>query len=180
METTKTNNLLQYGLLSAVISLLVFIVLYLGGIKLFTSPVAYFAFLIPIVFAVLACVKEKKQSGGYLDFGKALKIAFGVFVISSLVTTAANYIVLNFVDPEFKQALQQYSLEMTENMMKKFGASQDQIDKAIDKAAKEDGFTIGKMMLGFAMYCILWFLFSLIIALIVRKKRPENEMPQTI
>jgi hypothetical protein len=180
METKKVNTLLQYGLLSAVISLLLFVVLYMGGIKLFTSPLAYAAFLVPIIFAVLACVKEKKQRGGYLDFGKALQIAFAVFVISSLVTTIANYVVLNFVDNEFRDALQQYSMEQTEKWMKKFGAPQDQIEKALKDTAEKNPFTAGKLALGFAFYCFLWFIFSLIIALIVRKKRPENEMPNSI
>ncbi|MFY7841006.1 MAG: DUF4199 domain-containing protein [Lacibacter sp.] len=180
MEKKTTNPLVQYGLLSALIGVLVYIGLYLGGVKLMTSPIAYASYLLPILFAVLACVAAKKQEGGFLPFGKALKISFGVFVITGLAGTLFSYVLFNFIDVEFKQAMQQVSLEMTEKMMKKFGAPQDTIDKAMDEAMKKDNFSLGNMMLGFAFSCFLYFLFSLIIAAIVKKKNPENEMPQTL
>lgn len=180
MEKKATNPLLQYGIFSAVIGLIAYIGLYLGGVKLMTSPFAFAMNLLPIVFAVMACIAAKKQDGGYLTFGKALKISFGVFVITGIITSFFAFFLFNFIDLEFKQAMQQASLEMTENMMKKFGAPQDQIDKAMDEAMKKDNFSLGNIMLGFAFSCFLYFLFSLIIAAIVKKKNPENEMPQTL
>jgi Na+/proline symporter len=71
-------------------------------------------------------------------------------------------------------------MEMTEKMMKKFGAPQDTIDKAIADAAKTNPFSLSKMALGFAFYCIFWFLISLIVAAIVKKKNPADQMPQTM
>ena len=76
--------------------------------------------------------------------------------------------------------MQQASLELSEKMMKNFGASQDQIDKAMEQASKKDNFSFANVMLGFAISCFIYFLLSLIIALIVRKKNPENQMPQTM
>ncbi len=180
MESKQSNPLVQYGLISALVGVLFYIILYLGGVKLFMSPVAYIAYLIPIVFATLATIKAKSNNGGFLEFSQALKIAFGVFVITSLATTVLSYVLMNFIDTDFAQAMQQATLEMTEKMMKKFGASQDQIDKALTEASKKSPFTLGKMALGFAFSCILWFLFSLIIAAIVKKKNPQNDMPQTL
>lgn len=180
MEKKVTNPLVQYGILSAVIGLIAYIGLYLGGVKAMTSPIAFVLNLLPIVFAVLACIAAKKQDGGYLAFGKALKISFGVFVFTGIATSLFSYVLFNFIDLEFKQAMQQASLEMTEKMMKKFGASTDQIDKAMNEAMKKDSFSFGNVMLGFAFTCFLYFLFSLIIAAIVKKKNPENEMPQTL
>ncbi len=180
METKQSNPLIQYGVMSAVVGILVYIILYLGGVKFFMSPVAYFAYAIPIIFAVLACLKQKKNQGGYLEFSKALKISFGVFVITSLATSILSYVLMNFIDLEFSQAMQQASMEMTEKMMKRFGAPQDTIDKALADAANKSPFTLGKMALGFAFSCILWFLISLIIAAIVKKKNPADQMPQTM
>jgi hypothetical protein len=180
MEKKPTNPLLQYGLLSAVVGLVVYIGLYLGGIKAMTSPIAYVSYFLPILFAVLGCIAAKKQNGGFLEFGQALKISFGVFVITSLATTLFSYVLLNFIDVEFKEAMQQVSLEMTEKMMKRFGASQDQIDKALDEANKKDNFSFGSVMLGFAFSCFISFLISLLIAVIVKKKNPHNDMPQTL
>lgn len=180
MEAKQTNPLLQYGLLSAAVGVIAYIALYLGGVKLMVSPLAFALNLLPIVFAVLACVTVKKRNGGYLEFGQALKTSFGVFVITGITVSIFSYVLLNFIDLEFKQAMQQTSLEMSEKMMKRFGASQDQIDKALDEANKKDNFSFSSVMLGFAFSCFIYFLFSLIIALIVRKKNPENQMPQTM
>lgn len=180
MEAKQTNLLLQYGLLSAAVGVIAYIALYLGGVKLMVSPLAFALNLLPIVFAVLACVTVKKRNEGYLEFGQALKTSFGVFVITGIAVSIFSYVLLNFIDLEFKQAMQQTSLEMSEKMMKRFGASQDQIDKALDEANKKDNFSFSSVMLGFAFSCFIYFLFSLIIALIVRKKNPENQMPQTM
>lgn len=180
MEAKQSNPLLQYGLLSAAVGVIAYIALYLGGVKLMVSPLAFVLNLLPIVFAVLACITVKKRNGGFLEFGQALKISFGVFVITGIAVSIFSYVLLNFIDLEFKQAMQQTSLEMSEKMMKRFGASQDQIDKALDEANKKDNFSFGNVMLGFAFSCFIYFLISLIIALIVRKKNPENQMPQTM
>jgi hypothetical protein len=180
METKQSNPLVQYGLMSAVVGILFFIILYLGGVKLFMSPVAYIAYILPIVFAVLACSKAKKNNGGFLEFSQALKISFAVLVITSLATSIVSYILMNFIDTEFAQAMQQATMEMTEKMMKRFGAPQDTIDKALADAANKNPFTLGKMALGFAFYCIFWFLISLIVAAIVKKKNPADQMPQTM
>lgn len=171
--------MVQYGLLSALLGIVMFLVLYLGGTKMFTSPVAYLGYVIPIVFAVLACLKQKKNQGGYLKFGEALKTAFGVFVITSLASTLFSYVLMNFIDTEFAVAMKEYSMEMTEKMMKRFGASQDQIEKAVQQASEKDQFSIGSMMLGFAIGCFIWFIISLIISLIVRKENKEG-MPQSM
>jgi hypothetical protein len=180
METKQSNPLLQYGLMSAVVGILMYTILYLGGVKFFMSPFAYIGYVFPILFAVLACLKQKKNQGGFLEFSKALKISFGVFVITAFTASLVSYVLMNYIDQEFSQAMQQASVEMTEKMMKRFGASQDTIDKAIAEAANKNPFTLGKMALGFAFSCIFWFLISLIVAAIVKKKNPADEMPQTM
>ncbi|MBP6686955.1 MAG: DUF4199 domain-containing protein [Lacibacter sp.] len=180
METNKPNVLVQYGLMSGVVGLLFFITLYLLGAKSFASPVALLGYFIPIVFAVLACIKAKKNNNGFLEFPKALRTSFGVFVISNLINTLALYLILNVVDEDFRQALNQIAMEQTELLLKKFNSSQDTIERTLTEMAKSNQYSFGKMALGFAMYCILWFLFSLIIAAIVKKKNPQEDMPQTL
>ncbi|MBY0478345.1 MAG: DUF4199 domain-containing protein [Chitinophagaceae bacterium] len=180
MEKTQSNPLVQYGIMSAVVGVFIYILLYLGGVKVFMSPVAYIGYAVPILFAVLACLKQKKNQGGFLEFSSALKISFGVFVLTAFATTVVSYLLMNYIDLEFSQAMQQASMEMSEKMMKRFGASQDVIDKALADSANKNPFSLGKMALGFAISCILWFLISLLIAVIVKKKNPADEMPQTM
>jgi hypothetical protein len=177
MEAKKTSTLMQYGLISALVGILFFVILYLGGSKLFTSPLAFAGYVLPIIFAVLACVKQKKNNGGFLEFKEALKIAFGVFVITALASTLVSYVILNFIDDGFRESLLQATIETTQKMMKRFGASDDMIDKQVQQMLQSNPFSFGKMILNFAWGCIIWFIFSLIIAAIVKKKKPEFPQP---
>ncbi|HYE54759.1 MAG TPA: DUF4199 domain-containing protein [Chitinophagaceae bacterium] len=169
----KQNVFLTYGLISGIVSILFALMLYLGGTEWFLHPVAYLGFAIPIVFAVIAAVKHKRNNGGYMSFGEALKGVFLVFVIGSLLSTAFNYIMFNFVDVPFAQALTQASAEKTSEFMEKFGASQEDIDKMVENSFKGNPYSLGKMFFGFVFGCIIWFIIALIIAAIVKKKRPE-------
>ncbi len=84
METKKTNVGLTYGLICGLASVVFGLVLYLGGVKWFVNPIAYFGFAIPIIIAVLAGLKQKSLQGGYLEFAEALKVVFTTFVIGAL------------------------------------------------------------------------------------------------
>ena len=117
METKKTNTAVTYGLISGLASVLFSLLLYLGGVKWFVSPVAYTGILIPIIIAVLAGLKQKKTEGGYLEFSAALKVVFTCFVIGTVISTLFSYILLNFIDVPFRQALaQETTVKMQEVM----------------------------------------------------------------
>lgn len=175
--TTGSKNFgLTYGLISGAASVLFTLVLYLGGVKLFVNPIAFLGWAIPIVFAVLAGLAQKKANGGYLDFKQALKVTFTVFVVGSLISTVFSYVLFNIIDVPFREALAQETAMVTEKMMKGFGASQNDIDKAVEQSLNGNNYTPGKMLLGFAMLCIPWFIVSLIISAIIKKNKPEFEI----
>jgi hypothetical protein len=58
-------------------------------------------------------------------------------------------------------------------MMKKFGASDSQIDEALEAERGKDQFAISRVLLGYAISCIVAFIFCLIISVIVKKSKPE-------
>ena len=99
MEAKQTNPLLQFGLLSAAVGVIAYIALYLGGVKLMTSPLAFVLNLLPIVFAVMACIAVKKRNGGFLEFGQALKTSFAVFVITGFHVVASPVVAFNAASP---------------------------------------------------------------------------------
>ena len=169
----KQNVFVTYGIISAIIVVVFYVLLYLGGIEWYLSPVAYIGYALPIIVAVLAAVKQKKLNGGYLPFGEALKGVFLVFVITGLGSTLFQYFLFNYIDIPFREAISQKTAEMSEAMMRKFGMSDDVIDKSTEEILSGKGYTAGKMMLGFAVGCIFSFIIALIIAAIVKKKKPE-------
>jgi hypothetical protein len=172
VSAKKTNVLLQFGLMSAVASILIFVVLYLGGTSFFSSPVAFLAYLVPVVFSVLACRKAKQENEGYLEFRTALKITFGIFVLTTLGSTIVSYFIFNFLDTGFAESMKQVTIEKTQEFMVKFNVPQDQIDKAINKMITENIYSLGNLIKAFFQGCIVWFIVSLIIAAIMKKKKP--------
>ena len=169
----KQNVFVAYGLISAIVVIIFYLLLYVGGIEWWLNPIAYLGYALPIVIAVLAAVKQKKIQGGYLSFGEALKGVFIVFVITGLGSTLFQYVLFNYIDVPFREALSQKTAEMTEEMLRKFGMKDDDIEKATDEILSGRSYSAGKMMLGFAFGCIISFIIALIIAAIVKKKKPE-------
>ncbi|MGB8193237.1 MAG: DUF4199 domain-containing protein, partial [Chitinophagaceae bacterium] len=160
----KQKPFVAYGIVSAIVAILFLLVLYLGGIKWFMHPVAYFGYLFPIVLAAIAAQKQKELNGGYLNFSEALKGVFLVFVITAAATTLFSFILFNYIDVAFREALNQRAAEVAGEFMRKFGASEDDIDKAMEEAMSGNPNSPGKMLLGFAFYCIIWFIIALIVA----------------
>ncbi len=169
----KQNVFVAYGIISAIILVVFYLLLYVGGLEWWMNPVAFLGFVLPIVVAVLAAVKQKKLQGGYISFGEALKGIFIVFVITWLASTLFQYVLLNYIDVPFRQALAQKTAEVYEEMFRNFGMKEDAIEKATDDILSGNSYTAGKMIMGFAVFCIVYFIIALIIAAIVKKKKPE-------
>jgi uncharacterized protein DUF4199 len=173
MEAKKPNYGLTYGVILGLVMIIYTVILYLGGVKLFISPLAWVAWCIPIVVAVLGGLKQKKALGGYMSYGEALKTVFLICVIGSLISTIFSYVLFNIIDEPFRQALAQETAVIQEKMMRKFGASDALIEKSVADTLNGNSYTIGKIMLGYAFGLIFWFIVSLIIAAIIKKNKPE-------
>lgn len=169
----KTNILLQYGIISAIVSLLVFVLMYVGGTEVIGSPYAMATMFIPIIIAVLACSKAKKENSGFLEFKEALKICFGVLVLSTLATSLFSYLLYNVIDRPFGERMVQLTMEKTQQFMEKLGTPQDAIDKSMKEMTFENLFSFKKIFQGFMFGCIFNFIIALIVAAIMKKNKPE-------
>lgn len=174
METTikKTNPGITFGLIAGLIICVITLLQYLGGIEMYLSPVGYVSYLVVITMAVLAALKHRRENEGFLEFSQALKITFTVFAIALLLQSFLIYVLFNFIDTDFKVAVSQEVMNKTELMMKKFGASESQIEEALESERNKDQFALGRVMLGYAITCIVSFIFCLLISVIVKKSKP--------
>ena len=174
METQKTNSNvgLIYGLIAGLGICVITLLQYMGGVRTYLSPLSYLVYVILIIVAVLAGQKHKRLNGGYQEYSEALKVTFSVFASALLLQTLLAYILFNFIDPQFKQALNQEVMNRTEDFLRNFGASDSQIDAALEKAGEKDSFSFGNTVLGYGLWCIIWFLVCLIISAIIKKRKP--------
>jgi hypothetical protein len=176
-ETRANANVgLTYGLIGGIAMIVYTLCLYLAGIESFMNfGLAFLVYAIIITIAVLAGVKQRKLQGGYISFAEALKPVFLTFVLAFLLSTIFNYVLLNYIDTGFRDQMTQATIEKVEEMMKKFGAPESEIEKAIERSAGPDNYSIGKMLLGYGMMCIIFCLISLVIAAIIKKNKPPFE-----
>lgn len=166
----------QYGLFSAAAAVLIFVILYILGAEYFMSPVAWISsYLLPIVFAVLGAMHIKKKNNGFLNFNESLKVTFGVFVITGLMSTIVSYFIFNYLDVAFAERMKQLTIEKSQEAMQRFGVPESEMEKAMDKISEQDIFSIGSLLKSFAYACILYFIEALIISAIIKKKKPELE-----
>lgn len=174
-ETMSAKNpAVLYGLINGGVSILFTVILYLGGAQTFVSPIAYLGFALPVVVCVIGGLQIRKQRG-YLEFSEALKATFLIMVIGSLIATIFQFILFNYIDVSFREALAQVTAEQAEKLMRRFGASEDQIEKTVEESLNQNNYTVGRLMFGFVFYCIFWFVVALIVSAIIKKKRPPFE-----
>jgi len=164
---------LTYGLITALVIIVFTAVMYLGGANLFLGNLGYLVFLMLIVMGVVAAVAEKKANGGWLTLQDALKTCFLVYVIGLAAQTLFVWLLLNVIDTNFKNVVAQVSLQKMEEVLRRFGVSEEKIDQAVADQRGKDQFTLGKMIMGLAFYYIAFFVIALIVAAIVKKKKPE-------
>jgi len=173
IEEKKPNLILQYGLFSAIGSILVFVIIYLGGVAWFNGPLAWLSYAVPVVFCVLACITAKKSNDGFLEFKESLKICFGILVLTAFASSLVSFVLFNYIDVAFADSLKQFTIEKTQEMMEKFKVPAEEVDKAIKTIVDKNIFAFGEIAKSFAIGCIFNFIVAAIIAAIMKKKRPE-------
>lgn len=175
LSKLHNKETLQFGLISALAAILIFVVIYILGASYFMSPLVWISsYVLPIVFAVWGGIVAKRKSEGFLQFKEALKVSFGVLVITGFLSTLFSYFVFNILDVAFAESVKQLSIEKTIEFMEKFNVPESDIDKAIDGMIKDDTFSFGSLSKSYAIACILYFIEALIIAAIIKKKKPET------
>jgi len=173
MKSGKIPIAVTCGLLAGLATILLTTLLYLGGINTFLGYGGWFGYVILICAAVVAPMMEKKAQNGYLEFRDALKAAFLVFVIALALQTIFSWILMNFIDPTFRDALEKAILSKTEQLLRRWGAHQEDIDKALDQQRGKNQYALPSLLLGLCVTYVGFFLVSLLIAAIVKKKKPE-------
>jgi len=109
MKSGKISIAVTCGLIAGLALILLITILYLGGIDAFIGY-SWFIWLVLISAAIVAPVMEKKAQAGYLEFREALKAAFLVFVIAMFLQSIFSWILMNFIDQGFRDAVERATL----------------------------------------------------------------------
>ena len=166
----KITITLLFGLIAAGCMILFTLGMYWSGPQVFLGQTAYLFHIVLILLAAVTAVLEKRAHGGVLDFRAALKACFAVMVMGLAVQYLFTWLLLNVFDPAFRKALLPVVHDNMVKAYRRFGASDNDIQQAVDAEKGQDPFTFGRMFTGLGFNIIIYFLIALLIAATVRTK----------
>lgn len=173
MKVNLINEGAKYGLICGLTAVLIMFGSWAAGITTFTT-VSFYTTFVPymIVIIILGGFQIRKQNEGFMSFAESLKFSFMAYVVAALLIAVSTYVLYNILDKELTVKSGQIALEKTRAMMEKFGASEEDIEKAMKKSEgsmKETG--IGKIFLGTGLGLIWDFCKAMLISLVLKKEQ---------
>ncbi|MDD2791850.1 MAG: DUF4199 domain-containing protein [Sediminibacterium sp.] len=173
MKVNIINEGAKFGLICGLTALLLMFGSWAAGIRIFTS-VQFYGTFVPYMIAILLIggFNLRKQNGGFLSFGEALKFNFLAYAVAAVIIAIATYVLYNIIDKELTQKSAQIALEKTRQIMEKMGSSEEDIEKALKNSAesmKETG--LGKIFLGTGLGLIWDFVKALLLSVTIRKEQ---------
>jgi len=168
-QPSVTAVALKYGLITALVGIVYSLVL--NVLDLSTNQwLTSLSYLILIAGLVLAMRDFKSNNYGYMSYGQGLGIGSLLSAIFGLLSGIFSWIYTTYIDPEFMGRMQ----EVQRTKMLEQGLSDEQIDAALGMAAKFQN-PLTMIFGSMAVFLIIGFILSLIIAAIIKNKRPEFE-----
>jgi len=193
-DSAIRKNAVSNGLLLGAIMLILAIITFYIMISIETSlwlviavPIV-FSVILPIVITVFFSIDLRKKVGGYWDFRQAVTGIFIMCLISFAVQTVGRDLIFaKLIEPDMAQKTQDAVIKATTAMMKKSGASQENIDKQIESTQKQFDSqvnpTAGKVIQGIGTSILFVFILALILAACLKRKAPytiEDAIDPTI
>jgi hypothetical protein len=170
----KIPVILLYGGIASICIVLFTIWAWKGGIDHFLGNVAYLMYLIPVGFAVAGGLIAKKRRQGGIDFRAALKVCFGIIVLTLAVQAFFTWILVHVIDPRFGRELIPAALAKTLATYRHLGMSEDELSRNADALKGSDPFGVRAMAEGQAKLYIVGFLIAALIAALIKNQQPEQ------
>lgn len=171
---------IKYGIYLGIIALVISIVsMYVlvnsADFKITSMITGGVSFVLTIALSAYFAVLLRKVAGGFWNFSQALKGIFVMLAISVIISTVGGML-FNLVNPEPQQVVFDKTINLTIETMEDIGADDDLIDKQVADLEKQRDalrdFSIGQSLKGLGVSLIMYFIFSLILAAILKRERP--------
>jgi hypothetical protein len=179
METKNSlfSSALKTGLIIGVVSIVVFLIMYVADIKPVGILVPILILLLSIAISIVVLViyfkKYRASIGGFISFRDAFLYCFIALAVSVVIYQFFNYLFILIVDPEYYKNIMEAQKTWMENYLAgKMSDEQltEQLNKLDEQAAKMGTFSaLIKNLLGSV---IVSGIIALIIGAIM-KKNPE-------
>ncbi len=164
----------NYGIILGVVLALMTTLMYVLNPDLFTKWwVGIISFILVIAFGIISTAKAKSVLGGIMSFKQAFTAYFITVAIGLLISTLTGVLIFTIIDPDMATFLNDKALEMTAEMLQKFGTPQAEIDKQMAKMAEQDNYSMGSQLKNYVFGLAFMSVIGLLIALIFKTKNPN-------
>lgn len=171
--SSKYSLPLRFGLITG----LVYMILLFFRYKYFASNPVHFGlsalvtYIIILILYLFTGIARRKELGGYGESREIFQSIFIVILITELVYILFNLIYLKYIDPAFWENLKTTSLSYYKDLKMNSEQMNQRMNsfKDVDQQTKPMG-----LLKGYGFSVIIDSLFGLIIASILRKKKPNS------
>lgn len=178
-ESVKKDGIrlgVYLGILSLVISIVsLYALLNAANFKVASMITGGVGMVLMIALAAYFSVMLRKSAGGFWTFSQALKGIFTMLAIGVIISSVGSTL-FNVVNPEPQQVIFDKTINMTIETLESAGLDDDLIDKQVaDLEKKRDEmrtFSIGLVLKGLGVSLIMYFVFALVLAAILKRERP--------
>lgn len=173
METKQIfqKHALTYGVLAGLVAILLTVIVYSMGSfieKPFWSTFAITLINFGITF--YAIYSFRKETGGYLKLGQAMKLGVAIAFIMGLIAAVSNWVFMTYVEPDtVNQMLEIARQQLEEQAM----LSEEDIENALSVSKKFMSPAVSIPM-GIISSVFFGVIYSLISGLALQKKDPSE------
>jgi len=174
MEAYRKNSV-NYGVMLGIALILIVAVMYVIDVNLMTSGwIGGLTFILVVAVSTISAVNAKKILGGFMSFKEAFVSFFLTMLIGFVLYTIFSILLLNVIDPEAKEVVTDNVIKTTVDMMQGIGAKSDMIEETVAEMQKSDPFGPMGQLQGLLTNIVIYSIIGLIVALIVKRERPQS------
>lgn len=170
----------RYGLITGFVMCIIGLAGYLFYDFLFGSMMwqmlfGLFTFGLMLFFPIWAAVTYKREKGGNVSFAEIFLVVLIVSVISLTLSSILQYLIPNVIDPDYPEAIYNRVVKTTSESMERYGASDEDIAKGLERIKLEDFKpTPLKALKNFGISLLVSAVLALLIAVFVARKKREE------
>jgi phenylpyruvate tautomerase PptA (4-oxalocrotonate tautomerase family) len=171
-ENNLSQEILKSGLILGALQIVLSMSFYLMDVSLLLGMNGMAVRMLFIIFAIIFLgLRTRASQNGLLTFADAFKTIFLIGFVGMAMDSTLLYILYNFVDTSLEQQTREIAIETTQEMLQKFNAPAEQVEKAIEQVENKNySYTIGKMIQSIIVSGIFGAIFSAIVAAIIKKE----------
>ncbi|HET8754020.1 MAG TPA: DUF4199 domain-containing protein [Salinimicrobium sp.] len=172
-QTAKASkSIMTYGIIFGVVSVLLGVIMYVTNSYLDPHwSLAILGFFIFIVIIPMGIKAFKKENGGFLSVGEAIKVGVGIALIAGIISCAWSLLLSNVLVPDYYEQM----ADMQRTKMAEYAPNmtEAQLDDAMEMNANFSSPWI-TIAITLVTHMFLGLLVALVAGLVMKEKRPYD------